>query len=596
MKTKSFAVIGSGTAMAALCLLGACFPPTSKAQTETSPAPPPEGSVAPAAPDDPAALPPGVYPSSPLAQVIKLTQSGVSEEVIMTYVTNSVSTFNLDPDKIIYLKDIGVPDDLVTAMMQRDQLLQAQMAATAFQPPSPPPAPAPETVAAEPAQDAMPVAQPAPVTVYYFYDSLTPYGTWVNVDGYGRCWRPTVVTANPGWQPYCDHGHWVYSSCGWYWTSDYTWGWAPFHYGRWFHHASFGWCWAPDTVWGPSWVTWRYSGDYCGWAPLPPFSGYASGIGFTYRGASVGVDFTFGLGASVFTFVPTRNFCDPHPRRYRVDTREAGQIYSHTTVINNFEVDNRSRDFINHGIDPQRITEVTHTPIRPVVVRDATTPIGRGEQLGHDGRTLVVNRPHFTDNPPPSVNRGEAPHTSPPALATGNPYQPSPGGGGNTHSQPTGRYQSAPPMPTPGQPQNPPAYPPGSPGHIQTMTPTAPLANRHASIAPAQPISPVSPGQQSAPNYNTADNRRYPTPHMQQSEQQNPRANPGNPGGSVGAPATIPAPPVRQPAPSQAPPAESRASYSQPNAAGNQPHSAPAPPSTPAPSQRSGGSRNQNGQ
>jgi len=256
MKNKSFAVIGSGTAVAALCLLGTCFPPISMAQTETDPAPAPDGAIAPAAPDDSTALPPGVYPSSPLAQVIKLTRAGVGEEVIMTYATNSISTFNLDPDKIIYLKDIGAPDDLVTAMMQRDQVLQAQMGATAYQPP--PPAPAVEPVAPEPAPTVVAVEQPAPVTVYYFYDSLAPYGAWVNVDGYGRCWRPTVTVANPGWQPYCDHGHWVYSSCGWYWISDYTWGWAPFHYGRWFHHASFGWCWAPDTVWGPSWVTWRY--------------------------------------------------------------------------------------------------------------------------------------------------------------------------------------------------------------------------------------------------------------------------------------------------------------------------------------------------
>ena len=40
-----------------------------------------------------------------------------------------------------------------------------------------------------------------------------------------------------------------------------------------FTMRAYGWCWAPDTVWGPSWVTWRYSGDYCGWAPLPPVRG-----------------------------------------------------------------------------------------------------------------------------------------------------------------------------------------------------------------------------------------------------------------------------------------------------------------------------------
>ena len=44
----------------------------------------------------------------------------------------------------------------------------------------------------------MPVEQPAAVTVNYFYDTLAPYGTWVEVEGYGRCWRPTVVVSEAG--------------------------------------------------------------------------------------------------------------------------------------------------------------------------------------------------------------------------------------------------------------------------------------------------------------------------------------------------------------------------------------------------------------
>ena len=146
----------------------------------------------------------------------------------------------------------------------------------------------------------------------------TPYGTWVDVDGYGRCWRPSVVVYNPGWQPYCDHGHWVYTDCGWYWFSDYSWGWAPFHYGRWFRDPRWGWCWAPDTVWGPSWVTWRYSDNYCGWAPLPPRAVYREGVGFFYNGVAVGVGFDFGLSWNCFAFVPIGHFCDPHPCRYCV--------------------------------------------------------------------------------------------------------------------------------------------------------------------------------------------------------------------------------------------------------------------------------------
>ena len=79
---------------------------------------------------------------------------------------------------------------------------------------------------------------------------------------------------------------------------------------------------SPDTVWGPSWVTWRYSNDYCGWAPLPPFAVYRAGVGFFYQGSGVSIGFDFGLGVNCFTFVPTRNFCDPHPRRYRVAARD----------------------------------------------------------------------------------------------------------------------------------------------------------------------------------------------------------------------------------------------------------------------------------
>ena len=552
MKTKLW---GAGAVAAILFLSGGRYSLIANAQDQPLP---PAGN---SAPENSTALPPDIYPSSPLAQVIKLTQAGVSEAVIMAYVTNSGSTFNLDPDKIIYLKDIGAPDDLVTAMMQRDQVLQAEMAAAAYQPP-PQPTPATEPVATGSPPAEMPVDQPAPVTVNYFYDSLAPYGIWVDVEGYGRCWQPTAVVAEPGWQPYCDRGHWVFTDCGWYWMSDYSWGWATFHYGRWFYHARFGWCWMPDTVWGPSWVTWRYSTDYCGWAPLPPFTSFVSGIGFTYRGAAVSVGFDFGLGASTFVFVPTRNFCDPRPRLYRAEPREATLIYSHTTVINNFNVDSRSRTVVNGGIGPERITAVTRTEIHPVAIHEATAPIARGEQLGRDGRTLMVNRPNFAANPQPS-DRGAVPHAAPPSPMVANPPQPL-NNGNESYNSPPRRYQPAPAIPTPD--------------------------NRYAPVPPVRSLppnyTPVAPAPPSAPNdnlNNSTDNRRYPSPHMQQTEQQSPRPNPGNAGG-------------REAAPAQPPPGESRASYSQPPAADNPSRSEPAPSSPPAPSQRSGGYRNQNGQ
>jgi hypothetical protein len=596
MKNKSLKNLAGG-AVAAILFLSGGTGLVVNAQDQP-PSPPPDNS----APGDSATLPPNIDPSSSLAQVIKLTQSCVSEDVIMTYVTTTTSLFSLNSDQIIYLKDIGVPDTVVQAMIQRDQVLQQQ----GYQPAQPAPAPDSTVV------DAADVAPPSgDVTEDYFYNTLSPYGTWVDVDGYGRCWRPTVVVYNSAWQPYGDHGHWVYTDDGWYWMSDYSWGWAPFHYGRWFRDARFGWCWYPDTVWGPSWVTWRYSDDYCGWAPLPPRCEYREGLGFFYNGAAVSIGFDFGLGVDCFTFVSTRDFCDPHPWRHRVESREVTQIYNRTTVINNFDVDRRNGGFINHGIDPQRITQVTHAQIHQVAIRDTAGPVARGEQLGSDGRTLVVNRPHFSDNPRPS-NRDAVPHSGLSSPVVGSPYQPPHNGNENNNSQPQNRYQP---------------------------TQTAPAQGNH--------YVPVTPVQPSAPNYNSIDNRRYPSPKAQQVEQQSPWANPGNSGGRVGAPVTPQTPanppeanrfspsaqqpqhnygtpvqqtppvqppqrnygaPVQEPAPAQppqreyvppqneTPPAESRPNYPQPNEGGNQSHSAPPPLSPPAQSQNSGKGKNQNGQ
>ena len=383
MKTNFFAGIVSGTAVAILCLAGGGSFPIANAQEQSAPT------------TGDAALPSDVSPDSPLAQVVRLTQAGVDENVILAYISNSNIAFNLTSDQIIYLKDLGLPNDAVTAMIQRDQ----QLGATA----NTAPAPTEETTA--PAETP---AQPAEVTQNYFYDTLSPYGGWVDVDGYGLCWQPTVVDYDSSWQPYCDHGHWVYTDDGWYWLSDYSWGATAFHYGRWFHDPHHGWCWWPDTVWGPSWVTWRYADDYCGWAPLPPHTVYREGVGIFYNGAAVGAGFNFGLSANFFTFVPTKNFNDLHPRRYRVAPAQVTKFYSHTTVINNFNADSRSHAIINAGIPPQRITAVTRMEIHPVTIRETSAPVTRGEQLQKD--TLVVNRPHFDAKAAATLNSGVRPH------------------------------------------------------------------------------------------------------------------------------------------------------------------------------------------
>ena len=409
------------------------------------------------------ALPSDVDPNGPLAQVIKLTQSGVEESVILAYINGSAAPFNLTPDQIIYLKDLGLPSDAVTAMIQRDTQLGT---------------PAPQTVptlsSVAPANPTQP-EQPVAVTQNYFYDTLSPYGSWVNVDGYGLCWQPTVVTYNTGWQPYGDHGHWVNTDSGWYWLSDYSWGATAFHYGRWFRDSRRGWCWWPDTTWAPSWVTWRNTGanDYCGWAPLPPFSTYRPGAGFYYHGVAVAVDFNFGLSANAFCFVPTKNFCDPRPFKYRAPQAQVVNIYQRTTIINNYNVGGGGRNIINGGIPPSRISGYTRQPIPQVKIRESSAPVPRSSQLSRD--TLIVNRPVIQQDNAASLNRG----VKPPVVRQNQPARPTV----NNTTIINNNYNNS-----PRPPQNPPANN-NSPAPNRGVTP------------PNRPTVPVAPTQNSGTRY-----------------------------------------------------------------------------------------------
>ncbi|MCX6930073.1 MAG: hypothetical protein NT154_43710, partial [Verrucomicrobia bacterium] len=260
------------------------------------------------------------------AEVVRLAGSGVADDVVVAYIQNSQAPFNLSAEDVLYLKDIGLSPQVTSAMLTHDSALrgQPQQYAPAATAPTVPPGTAPPTyqwqppavpAAPAPTEPPPPVAAPpptyvttAPPEVNYFYNDLSPYGTWVSLEGYGWCWPPRTVVIAHGWRPYCDGGLWVFTDVGWFWQSDYSWGWAPFHYGRWYQHPRCGWVWTPDRVWGPAWVTWRTSGDACGWAPLPPHASFDVRLGWRYNVVSVGANFDFGLGINAFAFVSYGDF------------------------------------------------------------------------------------------------------------------------------------------------------------------------------------------------------------------------------------------------------------------------------------------------
>jgi hypothetical protein len=319
-----------------------------------------------------------------------------------------------------------VANNVITALIHHDstpemqarrqianavQPLPANIALTApatnVYPPAVPPAvfaPAVDTTAAPPPPET-PVAAVAapeePANVSYFYSSLAPYGTWVEIDDYGLCWQPTVVVSNPRWRPYCDSGRWIWSNQGWYWYSDYSWGWAPFHYGRWCDYPRLGWVWVPDTYWGPSWVSWRYSSSYCGWAPLPPACHYRPGFGFSYYGSSYGFSFGFDFGLSYhhYNYIPVNRFCDRSPGLHVLRGDRALSVHRGTTVVNNYVVGNNNT-IINNGVGRDRIAAVTRGQVPTATVRETPTRGStRREQIVNEGSSLAIVRPTLPPKP-----------------------------------------------------------------------------------------------------------------------------------------------------------------------------------------------------
>ena len=333
--------------------------------------------------------------SKTAAEVLKMYESGVGAEVVAAQVKHSPKPFQLTADQIIYFNDLGVPDAVTTAMIERDRALghtaektPPNKATAAGNQPNPPPEISSTTT------QTIVVKEPAAVTTQVFYTALSPYGTWMHVDAHGWVWQPTAATVNVHWRPYYDRGHWLYTDAGWYWHSGYSWGWAPFHYGRWSLHSGHGWIWVPGTVWSPSWVSFRYTNNYCGWAPLPPRAHYSATTGFTYHGSRISIGFDFGLSHRHYTFVSRKHFGHHHHHRRRIDHRETQQVFNDSTVVNNYIVGDNNT-IINKGISRDRVTGGNFSKIRKIALRDvaAINQAVRPSRTANQNEVIPVYRP-----------------------------------------------------------------------------------------------------------------------------------------------------------------------------------------------------------
>ena len=306
---------------------------------------------------------------------LKLSQAGVSEDVIVAKIKRDGVAYSLNSDQIIYLNKQGVPQHVITALLQGNGTPGGAPAPvppgvptpTTPAPPIIPSQPAPEPV--NPPPGAPPPGAPA-VNANFdsFHDQLSPYGAWIQTPG-GWVWHPSVA---PTWRPYLDGGHWVYTDAGWFWASDYPWGDIVFHYGRWSYDGVYGWVWTPGYEYAPAWVCWRHADDegYVGWAPLPPGAVFVAG-GWRFHGVSVGVGFDFGLGPTFFNFVAYDHFGDHDYRPCVVGHDRIDFIYHHSVFENHYRyVDGH---FHHDGIAHDRIVHFTHHDFRPVSFHDLRT-------------------------------------------------------------------------------------------------------------------------------------------------------------------------------------------------------------------------------
>lgn len=258
--------------------------------------------------------------------------------------------------------------------------------------------------------------------VNVFYDSLSPYGDWVQTEEYGLVWKPVGVAAD--WRPYT-YGRWVWTDDhGWYWASYYEWGWAPFHYGRWAMYPAYGWVWIPGTVWAPAWVSWRYSDAYIGWYPLWPEFVVVSGVWYPYP-AHV-------HHHEHWVFVETQQFTSGDQRHHYVPAGRASHVYAATKESHEY----RGKGAETHLSGPPReqVEKSGGMKIPSASLSESPRPASV-VQLKKGGGTIGVYRPQFAQKAQvylPKATAAKLPEAARPSVGTAATFAPrgAPGKGG----------------------------------------------------------------------------------------------------------------------------------------------------------------------
>jgi hypothetical protein len=197
------------------------------------------------------------------------------------------------------------------------------------------------------------------------FDMLDAYGTWTNLPERGQVWEPRVPY---DWAPFTQ-GQWVWTDQGWMWNGDEPFAWVVYHYGSWDYQPGPGWYWVPGYDWSPARVSWCATGDYVGWAPMPP-------PGVTLPGPGVQ------LPEHRWSFVPTSEF-----GRGRIGVRRMNAFTSGAPMVDDHPPDVRSIETAGGGTLLQK--HLVNTQVRA----------GTRELL----RSSVPETKPVSVNPPPRI-------------------------------------------------------------------------------------------------------------------------------------------------------------------------------------------------
>lgn len=184
-----------------------------------------------------------------VVQVLKLEQAKINDATIIAYINNSGNIYGLNASQIIYLRQQGVSDAVLSAMLSQPK--NSVPTANAPMPQVPPPSSI--TTPSESDSYLIPATTSAPAVTYveaqpYYY----PYNYY----------------------PYCGYSWgWPYNvSWSWRWYGGGRhWGWGGWHGGsswnRW--HGNAGWGWHGSGGWhgGGTWGGggWHSGGGGGGW-------------------------------------------------------------------------------------------------------------------------------------------------------------------------------------------------------------------------------------------------------------------------------------------------------------------------------------------